>query len=100
MGILEPQAALQVKQTQRVSGLNAQEKQSWELPTQDERGDMAMDNYQAIVDFFERADKPVKAGEVADATGIDKKEVDKVLAKLKKEGKIVSPKRCFWEVRK
>ena len=59
-----------------------------------------MDNYGIIVDFFTNADKPVKAGEVADATGIDKKEVDKVLAKLKKEGKIVSPKRCFWEVRK
>jgi DNA-binding IscR family transcriptional regulator len=61
---------------------------------------MAMDNYQAIVDFFTKAEKPVKAGEVADVTGIDKKEVDKVLAKLKKEGKIVSPKRCFWEAQK
>ncbi|NLB72791.1 MAG: MarR family transcriptional regulator [Firmicutes bacterium] len=59
-----------------------------------------MDNYQAIVDFFTKAEKPVKAGEVADVTGIDKKEVDKVLAKLKKEGKIVSPKRCFWEAQK
>jgi hypothetical protein len=39
-------------------------------------------------------------GEVADATGIDKKEVDKVLAKLKKEGKIVSPKRCFQKIQK
>lgn len=59
-----------------------------------------MDNYQAIVDFFTKAEKPVKAGEVADVTGIDKKEVDEVLAKLKKEGKIVSPKRCFWEAQK
>lgn len=59
-----------------------------------------MDNYQAIVDFFTKAEKPVKAGEVADVTGIDKKEVDKVLAKLKKEGKIVSPKRCFWEAQR
>ena len=64
------------------------------------QGDMAMDNYQAIVDFFNKADKPVKAGDIADATGIDKKEVDKVLAKLKKEGKIVSPKRCFWEAQR
>jgi DNA replicative helicase MCM subunit Mcm2 (Cdc46/Mcm family) len=83
-----------------MGGLSTQRKQSWELPTQDERGDMAMDNYQAIVDFFTKAEKPVKAGEVADVTGIDKKEVDKVLAKLKKEGKIVSPKRCFWEAQK
>ena len=69
-------------------------------PKQDEKGVTIMDNYKTIVDFFTKADKPVKAGEVADATGIDKKEVDKVLAKLKKEGKIVSPKRCFWEIQK
>ena len=89
-----------MKQTGRVPGLSAYGKQSWELPTQDDRGDMAMDNYQAIVDFFKNADKPVKAGDVAAATGIDKKEVDKVLAKLKEEGKIVSPKRCFWEAQR
>ena len=69
-------------------------------PKQDEKGATVMDNYEVIIDFFKKAEKPVKAGEVADATGIDKKEVDKVLAKLKKEGKIVSPKRCFWEVQK
>ncbi|MGB4151975.1 MAG: MarR family transcriptional regulator, partial [Bacillota bacterium] len=46
------------------------------------------------------ADKPVKAGDVVEATGLDKKEVDKIMAKLKKEGKIVSPKRCFWEAKK
>lgn len=59
-----------------------------------------MDNYQAIVDFFSKADKPVSAGDIAKATGIDKKEVDKVMNKLKKEEKIVSPKRCYWELKK
>ncbi len=56
-----------------------------------------MDNYEVILEFFNQADKPVKAGEVAQATGIEKKEVDKVMGKLKKEGKIVSPKHCFWQ---
>lgn len=59
-----------------------------------------MDNYDVVVDFFNKAEKAVKAGEIADATGVDKKEVDKVMAKLKKEGKIVSPKVCFWEIKK
>jgi DNA-binding IscR family transcriptional regulator len=59
-----------------------------------------MDNYEAILDFFNKAEKPVKAGEVAAATGIDKKEVDKVMAKLKKEEKIGSPKACYWEIKK
>ena len=45
-------------------------------------------------------DKPMKAGEVAQATGIDKNEVDKVIKKLVKEGKVTSPKRCYYEVLK
>ncbi|VAW13199.1 hypothetical protein MNBD_BACTEROID01-1803 [hydrothermal vent metagenome] len=44
--------------------------------------------------------KPMKAGEIADASGMDKKEVDKAMKQLKAEGKIVSPKRCFWEPNK
>ena len=43
------------------------------------------------------AGKPVSAGEVATITGIDRKEVDKTFALLKKEGAIVSPVRCKWE---
>lgn len=41
--------------------------------------------------------KPMKAGEVAEATGIDKKEVDKMIKKLVAEGKVTSPKRCYYE---
>ena len=41
--------------------------------------------------------KPMKAGEIAEASGLDKKEVDKAMKVLKAEEKIVSPKRCFWE---
>lgn len=59
-----------------------------------------MDNYEAILDFFGKADKPVNAGEVASATGVDRKEVDKLMTRLKKEEKIVSPKRCYWEIKK
>lgn len=59
-----------------------------------------LDNYEVIVDFFNKADKPVSAGQIATATGIDRKEVDKVMAKLKKEEKIFSPKNCYWEIKK
>ena len=61
---------------------------------------MIMDNYKIVLEFFEKANKPVKAGEVAEGTGLDKKEVDKIMAKLKKEEKIVSPKRCLWEIQR
>ena len=59
-----------------------------------------MDNYEAIVEFFKNAGEPVSAGQIATATGIDRKEVDKVMAKLKKDETIVSPKKCYWEIKK
>ncbi len=40
---------------------------------------------------------PMKAGEAAAATGLDKAEVEKVIKKLVKEGKVYSPKRCYYE---
>lgn len=59
-----------------------------------------MENYDAVLDFFEKATEPANTGKVAEATGIDKKDVSKVMTKLKKEEKIVSPKRCYWELKK
>lgn len=59
-----------------------------------------MDNYQVVLDYFAQAAEPVNATKVAAETGVDKKEVDKIMTKLKKEEKIVSPKRCYWEIKK
>ncbi|MCI1858304.1 MAG: MarR family transcriptional regulator [Sporolactobacillus sp.] len=59
-----------------------------------------MEGYDAVLQFFESASEPANAGKVAEATGVDKKQVGKVMAKLKKEAKIVSPKRCYWELKK
>ena len=41
--------------------------------------------------------KPMSAGEVEAALGIDRKEVDKAFKDLKVDGSIVSPVRCKWE---
>jgi hypothetical protein len=59
-----------------------------------------MENYEAVLNFFEKAAEPANTGKIAEATGIDKKEVSKAMNKLKKEDKIVSPKRCYWELKK
>ena len=40
--------------------------------------------------------EPLKGGEIADVTGLDKKEVDKAIKKLKADGLIDSPKRCYY----
>ena len=41
-----------------------------------------MDNYEVVLEYFKNADKPVKAGDVVEATGLDKIEVDKLMAML------------------
>ncbi len=49
-----------------------------------------------VLDAMKKAGKPLKTQEIADMIGVDKKEVDKIVKKLKKEGKITSPKRCYY----
>lgn len=56
-----------------------------------------MDNKEkAVLDAMKKAGKPVKGTEVAEATGIDQKEVGKIIAALKKAGKVTSPKVCYY----
>lgn len=50
-----------------------------------------------VLDVMKSAGKALKAGEIAEAAGLDKKEVDKAMKVLKEQGKIVSPKVCYWE---
>jgi chromosome segregation and condensation protein ScpB len=57
----------------------------------------SMDNSKLVLDAMVKAGKPLSAVQIAEAAGLDKKEVDKVMNQLKKEEKIVSPKRCYWE---
>lgn len=56
-----------------------------------------MEIKERVLEAIRNAGEPVRAGHIADVTGIDRKEVDKAFTALKKEGAIVSPKRCFWE---
>lgn len=44
--------------------------------------------------------EPLKTGEIAEILKVDAKEVTRVIRILKKEGKINSPKRCFYTVEK
>ncbi len=42
------------------------------------------------------AGTPLRPGDVVEKTGFEKEVVAKAIDKLKKEGKIFSPKRCFY----
>jgi len=52
-----------------------------------------------VLQAIKDAGKPVNASEIAKITGIEKVEVDKAFASLKKEGAITSPIRCKWEAK-
>jgi predicted transcriptional regulator len=51
-----------------------------------------------VLKAFETAGEAVRPGDIAERTGADKKAVDKAIKQLKDEGKIYSPKRCFYEI--
>lgn len=51
----------------------------------------------AVLSAMKKVGKPVKAGDVAEATGLDKAEVSKIIAALKKQSKVSSPKVCYYE---
>ena len=53
-----------------------------------------------VFETLKKSDKPLKAGQIAENSGLDRKVVDKAMKELKKEEAIVSPKVCFWEVKK
>jgi Mn-dependent DtxR family transcriptional regulator len=49
-----------------------------------------------VLDAMKRAGKPLRPGEVATMIGEESKSVSKIISSLKKKGKVVSPKRCYY----
>jgi len=49
-----------------------------------------------VLEAMKKVGKPLRPGEIAEATGLSKGEVSKAIKSLKKKGKVVSPKRCFY----
>ena len=58
-----------------------------------------MDNKQLVLNTLIEAGKPLKSGEISDLSGLARKDADKAMIDLKNEGKIFSPKRCFWQAK-
>lgn len=56
-----------------------------------------MENTDKVLTAMKKAGKALSAGQISELTGIERKEVDKTMKKLKADGKIVSPKNCYWE---
>ena len=49
-----------------------------------------------VLEVLVNAGKPLRPGDIAKELGVDSKEVSKAIAELKKEGKVMSPKRCYY----
>jgi len=49
-----------------------------------------------VLKAMKDAGKPVQPGDIAKTLGLDSKDVTKAIEALKKEGKVNSPKRCFY----
>ena len=52
-----------------------------------------------VIEVFKNSDKPLQPSDIAHALGIDSKEVSVVIKKLKEEGKVFSPKRCYYDLK-
>ena len=55
-----------------------------------------MDAKDQVLKAMKEAGKPVRPGDVAKMTGLDKDEVSKAIKLLKNEGKVITPKRCYY----
>jgi DNA-binding MarR family transcriptional regulator len=53
-------------------------------------------NEEKVLDALKSAGKPLRPGDIAEMTGIESKEVSKLLKYMKDAGTICSPKRCFY----
>ncbi len=57
-----------------------------------------MDAKEAVLKALKDAGEPLRPGNIAEATGLDKEVVNKALKELKKEERVDSPKRCFYGI--
>ncbi len=49
-----------------------------------------------VLKEMKKAGRPVRPGDVAKVLEVDSKVVSKAIKQLKEEGKVISPKRCFY----
>ncbi|HLO57169.1 MAG TPA: hypothetical protein VK179_00355 [Bacteroidales bacterium] len=58
-----------------------------------------MDIKDKVYSVMQKANKPLRAGEIAELAAVDKKEVEKAIKQLAKEDKAFSPVRCCWQAK-
>lgn len=51
-----------------------------------------------ILNAMKKAGKPVRPGDIAKLVNEESKDVSKAISSLKKKGKVISPKRCYYSL--
>jgi predicted Zn-ribbon and HTH transcriptional regulator len=58
-----------------------------------------MENKEKVIKTFRDSEEPLNATKISQISGIEKKEVDKIMKELKKDEIIFSPKRCYYALK-
>jgi predicted transcriptional regulator len=58
-----------------------------------------MANKDKVLNVLKSTEKPLRPGEIAEQTRIESKEVSKIIKELREEGKVFSPKRCYYAIK-
>ena len=56
-----------------------------------------MDAADKVLKTMKNAGEPLNTSKIVELSGMDRKEVEKAMKILKKDARIVSPKRCYWQ---
>lgn len=59
-----------------------------------------MNSKEKVIKAFKESEEPLNATKVSQISGVDKKEVSKIMNELKRDETIYSPKRCYWALKK
>ena len=49
-----------------------------------------------VLAAMKKAGKPVRPGDIAKDLGVESKEISNAIKALKAQGKVISPKRCYY----
>lgn len=55
-----------------------------------------MEIKEKVLEVLKNSEEPLKGAQIVEQSGLEKKDVDKAIKELKADGKIISPKRCFY----
>ncbi|SHH40150.1 thioredoxin-dependent thiol peroxidase [Thermosipho atlanticus] len=95
--LIDPEG--KIRHVWRKVKVNGHVKQVLEKLKELKGGIIMEDKVKLVLDVLKNEGKEMRPGEIAKKAGLDSKEVSKIIKKLKEEGKVESPKRCYYKAK-